>query len=452
VDRYRVRVRPGEKWVFELEAASLGASQLDALLTVYDAAGKKLARADDGSGLDPVLPFTVPEGVSEIALAVEDLLGRGGDRFGYRLQARRRPPDFVAELLTPFVNVPAGGSAQLAVLIQRRGYDGEIRVRIPNLPEGFQVSGGHVPSEAAAQVFNNDNAGRRSARTVLTITAPPDVQPVSAELDVVAEAHIPGGVIRRRARGPGLVTAVRGNRQRPATAPWLGMRLPLAVTGAPPAVLTVGGPMARFSQGFEYELRYEVRRSAAMRAPVKVNLQIAGAVGNLRILKGLDQKGGDRGSFLVNTNFATPFTTFDIVLEGRTEFDGRPLVLTSPAVSVQIVPGYEISLEKPALEVSPGGKLTVAGRVRREPTFEGGLVRVQVEDLPEHVACPAVEIPPDQKQFVLVCEASPEAKPGSFPVRIASVAPETGRKAKADYKIPDLQASLVVAGTAQAAR
>ncbi|MGH9657699.1 MAG: PPC domain-containing protein, partial [Bryobacteraceae bacterium] len=100
IDRYKVKVEPGQQWVFEIAAASLGTSQLDALLTLFDASGKKLAAADDGSGIDSVLPFTVPKDVREITVAVEDLLGRGGDMWGYRLTARRSPPDFVAELLT----------------------------------------------------------------------------------------------------------------------------------------------------------------------------------------------------------------------------------------------------------------------------------------------------------------------------------------------------------------
>jgi hypothetical protein len=326
------------------------------------------------------------------------------------------------------------------VNIQRRGYDGEIRLRIPNLPEGFTLEGGHVPSEAAAQNFNDDNAGRRSARSVLTITASPDVKPQSRELRVEAVASTEGGTIRRYARGPGMITAIRGDR-RPFTAPWLGIELPMAVTGAPPLTITPVTPLARFAQGFELELRYEIKRAGAMQTPVKVNLQIAGNVGNLRILKG---KTGDSGSFLVNTNFATPVTTFDVLVEAQTEADGKPVTISSPVIPIQVAPGYEVKLERTALEIAPGAKVEVPGTVRREPTFEGGLIRIQPEDLPDNVKCPVVEVPAGQKEFVLACEAAPNAKAGTFEIRIASVAPETGRKAKADYKIPDLNARLMV--------
>ena len=450
VDRYRLAVEPGQKWLFELTAASLGTSRLDAILTVYDAAGKKLATGDDGNGFDPVLPFTVPQGASEITVNVEDLFGRGGPEFGYRLQARRQQPDFIVELQTPFVNVPVGGTAQVVTGIQRRGYDGEIRLTIPNLPAGFTLAGGHVPPEAAAQNFNNDNAGRGRARSVLTITAAPDVKPQALELSVVAEARGSGEVIRREARGAGMLTVVRGLKQQPFTAPWLGMKLPLATTGALPVTLTAPTPLVRIAQGFEYNLEYRVKRSGAVKAG-KVTNQIAGSVGNLRVLKGEAGKNPDAGAFLLNTNFATPLTTFDMLIETQAEVDGKPLTITSPAIEIQVVPGYDVQLAQTRLQVNPGGKIGIAGKVRREPTFEGGVIQLRVEDAPDGVKCPQVTVPAAESEFMLACEASAEAKAGSFPVRVVSAAPDTGRKAKAEYKIADINAQLVVTANSQRA-
>jgi hypothetical protein len=448
VDRYRLSVSPGEQWVFEVTAASLGTSRLDALVTLSDGAGKKLASGDDGAGLDPVLPFTVPAAVTEITVAVEDLMARGGDAYGYRLEARKQHPDFRVDLATPYVNVPVGGTAQVLVVIQRQGYDGEIRLRIPNLPDGFSVAGGHVPSEAAAQLFTNENAGRRLARSTLTLTAAPDVKAQPTELTVIAET--PDGMVRY-ARGPGLVVPVRGVKQKPVTAAWLGMGLPMAVTSALPVTLVSPTPLVRLAQGVEYKLDWRLARSTGFKSAAKVGQQIAGEVGNLRVLKP-ESKDPDTGAFLLNTNFATPFTTFDMLVETEVEVNGKKVDITSPAIEIQVVPGYEIHVAKSAIEVNPGGKAEVAGNVRREPTFEGGAIRLEVEDLPDGVKCPGVEVPPERTEFVLACEASPSAKAGSFPVRIASTAPDTGRKAKQDYKIADVNARLVVAGSSRAAR
>ena len=80
------------------------------------------------------------------------------------------------------------------------------------------------------------------------------------------------------------------------------------------------------------------------------------------------------------------------------------------------------------------------------------IVKKAVEDLPDGVKCPLVEVAAEQREFTLACEATAAAKPGSFPVRIASTAPETGRKQKADYKIADLDGKLVISGTARASQ
>ena len=42
IDRYKFRVAPGQRWVVELDAASLGTSRLDGVLTLYDSEGKTL--------------------------------------------------------------------------------------------------------------------------------------------------------------------------------------------------------------------------------------------------------------------------------------------------------------------------------------------------------------------------------------------------------------------------
>ncbi len=98
------------------------------------------------------------------------------------------------------------------------------------------------------------------------------------------------------------------------------------------------------------------------------------------------------------------------------------------------------------MQIEPGGKMEVAGKIHHELTFEGGEIRIAVEELPDHVQRPAVTVPTAQREFILPCEAGPGAKSGAFPIRIASSAPDTGHKAKAEYKIADVEAKLVVGG------
>jgi hypothetical protein len=273
------------------------------------------------------------------------------------------------------------------------------------------------------------------------------VKPQAVELSVVAEATTPLGVIGRTARGPGIVTAVRGDKQKAFTAPWLNMQLPMASTAALPVSVEVPTPMVRMAQGFEFTLDYRVRSKEGGRQTGKVTQQIAGAVGNLRILKGLEAKNQDAGSVLVATNFATPLTTFDMIVSAPAEIDGKPVTVYAPALEIEVTSGYQIRLSSSSLMITPGSEMEVSGEVHRELTFEGGEIHIHAEDLPERVTCPATVVPADQKSFALRCEAAPEAKAGSFPIRIVSDAPDTGRKNKEDYKIADLAAKLVVGDT-----
>ena len=225
--------------------------------------------------------------------------------------------------------------------------------------------------------------------------------------------------------------------------------LPMATTAALPVTLELPTPLVRLAQGFEYTLEYRVRRREGARIIGRVTPQAPGGVGNLRIVKGLESKNPDAGSVLLNTNFATPLTTFDMIVSAKAEIDGKQVTVVTPALEIEVVPGYDVRLSRATVEIEPGGKMEVAGKIHRELTFEGGEIRIAAEDLPDHVQCPAVTVRAGQRDFVLRCEAGPGAKSGAFPIRIASSAPDTGRNVKAEYKIADVEAKLVVGGAAR---
>jgi len=442
VDRYRLAVKPGEQWIIELAAASTGASQMDALVTVYGKDGKKLASRDDLGGADPVIPFEVPKDVHEVAVAVEDLLGRGGPQFAYRLEARKEAADFQMQLVTPFVNVPAGGTAIVVVNVQRRGYDGAVKLSIPNLPPGYIQAGGTVAPAAAQQRFDDPNPRFSVARSTITITAGPEAKPARLDLSVRGVAELPGGGrMIRYATGPGLVNAVKGLRQKAVTAGWLEMELPMATARALPVRVTTPVTLVRIAQGVEYPLVYKVEGSDSATRSGRARENIATQVGNLRILQGPPSKPGT-GSLLVNTNFATPTTRWDFLPTITAEVDGKPMEIYGQMVEFEVAPGYRVTPAKTEITLAPGGSAGLAGSVYREPTFEGGLVKIELQDLPEGVSCGKAEAAEGVREFALTCEAAPGAMRGDYEVRLVSQAPETGRKAKDTYKGPEATLKL----------
>lgn len=119
------------------------------------------ANDDDGErelGRDSRLRFVAPEKGTYI-LRVSDTRNWSGERFAYRLIVRPPVHGYVPELRSPqMVNVPSGTGVQFAVVAKRNdGWEGDVRVDITGVPQGFYVSSpliieaGHL--EAGGAIF-----------------------------------------------------------------------------------------------------------------------------------------------------------------------------------------------------------------------------------------------------------------------------------------------------------
>ena len=455
VDRYRLAVSPGEYWQLELTAASLGTSQLYALLTVYDSNGKQLVSAGAAkpeqspfavvfsttTGEDPSLSLTVPEKVHEVLLTVEDLLGRGGGSYSYRLLAKKEEPDFTLRLTTPYVNIPLSGSASVTVVAKRRGYDGPIRLSIPNLPDDLLFDGGNIavrPNIAgAAQKLSFRKAS-------FTLTPKPGARPRALDLAVWGQGVTESGeIIRRRAGGPGLVTAIEGANQEPFVAPWLNMALPAMVVKEQPAAVEVLTPRyVRLILGMEHDLKWKfVTRQKGIPPPPEIEQSFNPSSFGLN--QTVTEKGLDHGMFTVLTTERTRPTKFDVVLSGEISVDGRKEIVTAPAVTFEVVHGFQIDVPT-EVAIWAGASTQLVGRVQREPEFFSP-VTIRIDNLPLHVSCPTVEVPGDVEQFKLMCEADSTAEPGEYEIEIASSSELATRRAKrVPLRMPPVKARLIV--------
>ncbi len=353
IDRYKVRVEPGESLLFELQARELGTSRLEGIITAYDEKGKKLDSAGDkplpedvfavqGSSRtssDPFLNLTVPKDVHEITVTVEDLAERGGPLYGYRLSTRKEAEDFEIGLSNAYVNIPAGGTAMLNVYVDRRGYDGPIQLSIPGLPKGMQVDGGLIPRE---YVLNNSRNYSREG--ILTITAARGVELSARQLVVWGEGKLPNGTpIRRRARTLGMLVSVAGatamgvvDRQRPVTASWLNLDLPAAISEPPPATLEVKQTgLKQLEEGGRYEFEYTWNLKAGT-PPEEVDVEIVGAR-DIRVTDMKQTKQG--GTFVVNTTKATDPARYDLYINGMLKTDGGEEMIVSRPIPFEVTGG-----------------------------------------------------------------------------------------------------------------
>jgi hypothetical protein len=480
VDRYKLAVSPGDHWVLELRGRGLGTSRLDGVVTVYDSTGKKLDSAGDKppkedvfsllaagrTSSDPWLDIKIPNGMNELVVTVEDLLGRGGPAFGYRLVARKQPPDFELTVLEPFANVPADGTASVNVVVDRRGFIWPIDLSVSGLGDEYIVAGGHIPGEW------KDDAYSISRRGVLTITAKPGAKPKKiVELSVWGEGKTEGGaVVRRKAQCQGMITDVAGGtgiidaegreNQRPFIAPWLGIDLPVVVAKQESGTIEPEAPrLLRLVQGTGYSLKWSFKpRNPDARPPENVAVDVvspaAAEIGVRRAkIEKKEEKYAEKGEFsLLTTTHSAP-GKYDLTMYAESK-DETAEALATPAITLEIVQGYTVSPPKGPITIQAGGKGELAGGFHREPEFASP-VSIQAEYLPAHVSCKPVELRQDASEYRLSCDADGSAKPGEYEFQLAPSSTVVGLdKRETQYKIASVAARLIISGnqTAQAGR
>ena len=452
-DRYKLKVSPGQKWLIGLQAASLGTSQLNGSLKVYDSQGKQLPAEDVGGGLDPVLLFEAPAKLDQVIIAVADVRGFGGLNYGYRLQAAPQAADYALRLLTPYVNLPVKGTEAIEVIAERYGYEGPIQLSIPDLPGDLVMQGGNLPAVGV----NFRGVRRQITRGYFTLTAKADAKHRALHLSVWGQGGPAEHPIRRHAEGPGVFLLPKEDTiydaqnsplpSKPVTAPWLGLELPAAISESLPAILQVAIPNIRLVPGMDQPVDWKLVTVGSGVVPDIMK----GIVPSQDDIKGLmlggitASKGKDAGVVLLQSQPDTPMVKFDLILRSTVQANGKPETITAPAVTVELVGGYSIALASDRIELQPGGKMVLAGTVKREPSF-GAAVKINVFDPPEKVTCPAIEVPVGASDFHLSCQALPGAQAGDFQVHLVSSAVIPKRKDNREYNYPPLTAHLIVSG------
>ena len=171
VDCFTFQANTGQKLVMDVQARRLE-SPLDAILTLLDDQGRKLAQVDDTVDpewpmlthhADPKLSFTFSK-TGKYTLRLRGVQGKGGPEYAYHLVIAPPKPDFALRVTPDHAGLGKGDSAVLTVsAIRKDGFIGAIDVAVDGLPEGYVAK----PATIAAG----------QEKTVLTVTAPTDAKP-----------------------------------------------------------------------------------------------------------------------------------------------------------------------------------------------------------------------------------------------------------------------------------
>jgi hypothetical protein len=149
-DDWTISLKKGEAAELELRAARLG-SPLRGVLTLLDAAGKELARAESTPGAqpDPSLRFAAPaDGTYHVRVA-ERFRHRGGPEFAYRLRIAppSNKPDFRLSIGTDAISPGRKGELKWQISAERLGgFKEPIALAVEGLPAGVSAASATIPA------------------------------------------------------------------------------------------------------------------------------------------------------------------------------------------------------------------------------------------------------------------------------------------------------------------
>lgn len=251
-DRYLVKVSPGMKLRIEVMASRIG-SPLDGVLFVRDEKGKQLATSDDQADtVDPGLDFTVPDGMSAIVLELKDVAGRGGADFVYHIGVSRRDrPDFSLSISEDRHLIPAGGIGLLRVSVNRRGYDGPIKLAFNGLPTAIKPMADEIPAGRKLALIPLAARGSAPDAAVISITG----RGKDGDREIVRAATVPGGTEATRT-------------------PWLRREVAVAQLASPSFGLAWADESAEPTMkiGGKTPLAVKLKRGANATTPLRLSL------------------------------------------------------------------------------------------------------------------------------------------------------------------------------------
>lgn len=390
VDRFQFPVQEGQRFRLAVHAESLG-SNLDGVLRVSDQTGKQLALVDDVDfpspipgqpplkAADPSLDFTVPPGVSLLAVELRDQRNRGGVNFGYRLTIEPSVPDFELRSAITELNVPRGGFAVVNVAVDRRGYLGPLQLTVPQVPAGFTVQGGQVPA--------NGTLG------VLTIGGPAQAGAGPLAIRIEGKATVEGKELRRWAEQK----VVLSKEANPAASVLTLPSIALGLTGAEP--FGVQGPATvEVVRGYPATIAVNVSRTMpAMAVPIEVTgtpifvPQPPGQAlppGTFTVQPATAAAGAASASFTLTPGPNATDGTFSLLLQGKAKVNNVDQIAFGPAVTLNVLRPYTVELATPDLVLTPGQTVSLKGKIVRQAVFKEA-VQLKLDGLPAGVTLAA---------------------------------------------------------------
>lgn len=404
VDRFTFTAKKGTKYTFTAVTRSQG-SPADLVLRLYDASGKKIAEADDTGTEDAVLNATFPAD-GDFTLAVEDLHGRGGSAFAYRIAVTETLPGFALEATSDNLNVPQGGVAMLQVVARRSGYNGPIAIKAEGLPEGVTV---------CPTVIGD---GQKGINLCLQSTA--GAKPGQfKDLKIIGEGTI-GGKNVTVVADASLALKAQTN-QMPYPPANLVNSLALGVAPAAPFSLRTEPAEITFGRNLSATFKVIATRQKDYNEPITLAVPnindgsakpVPGLPGNVTAALKPIPKDQNEIEITLTANDKAPEGEFTIVLDGSLKKGKDTIKQPAASLTVKLQKPFSLRVEPATVTLKPEGKQKIKVSVERNPALAAP-VEVTFKNLPAGVTAPKTTIPADQTSVEVEVAVAKDAKPAS---------------------------------------
>ncbi|MBA4015759.1 MAG: hypothetical protein C0483_01085 [Pirellula sp.] len=433
-DCFQLEGKKGTRFRFVGRTRGFG-SPTDLFLRMYDKDGKTVAEAEDAGLEEGVLDYAFAAD-SAYYLAVEDLLGRGGPQFTYRIEIEPYQPSFALAIDVAKFDVPHGGVAKGKVTATRVGFTGPITLRADFLSEAQGIT-------ATGTIPEGKNDG------VLTITVPKSV-PQGAVVDVriVGEGSVDKEGKQKLTAVAAATVPLRTLLGGLANPPLdLVERLPISV--APPVAdflkLTTSTKTVVLPQLVgKATLAVKVEKLNKFDAPVK--LAVEGLPNGVSAKVGEIEKGKNETTIEFSASRTAAALDQTFRLTASAVLVDQPKSYVVEDLTLRIAPAVEAQVTAPAALV-PGTKQTVKIEITRHA--KAAPITLSWTSLPKGVAGGKDwTIAADQKSGTAELTVDAKAPLGPGVGRLTATTDVEGRKASIDLGMVELVVAPQTAPTA----
>lgn len=410
VDHFRFAAKKGQRFNFTAVTRDQG-SPADLYLRLLSAEGKQLAAVDDTGTEDAVIKYTFPAD-GDYIIAAEDLHGRGGSAFVYRVKAEEQSPGFRLSAKADHASVPAGGTLTVSVLVTRTGYNGVIELTAAGLPTGITMPRTLI--------------GPGQKGTVVTFTGAANTKPGSfANVKLVGVGKLKDKTYRSTAS---IETALQASLNAATFSP-PQLSDDFAVAAAPAAQysLRVEPPRVTFGRDLTAKVKVIATRSKDFNEAITLavaNLDDGSKKPPSSLPGGVTAAvkpipaGKNEVEIVLTANSKAPLSEFTSVFTGTLKKGKASHAAVTPAFGVTLTTTLGITLDVGDGKLNPGETLKAKVSLTRNPAFAAP-VAVTFQNLPKGVTAAKATIPGDKSEAEIVLTAAKDAAPATVKNLIA---------------------------------